>query len=421
MGRFLMTKRGLKNVRSDEDCSQIPSSVNDAIKEEPKRRMADLKTKIFQSRIPTFSLEKTVNETRTAGDKIEISFLDGAPEEAAKVEMQQQKIAKTISIGKPRDDGTKESKANKSDDFVPKKNLQNQTSGSFIPRKSFGGKPEENKSHENQQNTCVRDNQENTNEILIPGKNLGEHKENRSKKNSFKENQKDKSGSKSFGENQNHTSRGNKCSGENKTNRSLIPKMDPNESKEKIEKSVKVKSEDRHESKIPKKNSKDNQSDPSTSLSSSKSNQDIETHVELDEKNKSDNKCRSLIPKKSQEEKQETKTNLVLEEAVDEKADESLIPRKSQAENQEKTGSSLILVKTMEEKQDKTKQESLIPRKTSRESQDQSSCIFCGEKIILSKRICAEDKSFHRACFRCNFCNNPLRYFGHQTKSFEYL
>ena len=335
------------------------------------------------------------------------------------MEMQQQKIAKTISIGKPRDDGTKESKANKSDDFVPKKNLQNQTSGSFIPRKSFGGKPEHNKSHENQQNTCVRDNQENTNEILIPGKNLGEHKENRSKKNSFKENQKDKSGSKSFGENQNNTSHGNKGSGENKTNRSLIPKMDPNESKENIEKSAKVKSEDRHESKIPKKNSKDNQSDPSTSLNSSKSNQDFETHVELDEKNKS----RSLIPKKSQEEKQETKINL--EEAVDEnqeEADESLIPRKSQGENQEKTERCLILVKTMEEKQDKTKQESLIPRKTSRESQDQSSCIFCGEKIILSKRICAEDKSFHRACFRCNFCNNPLRYLVIRKKCFfEYL
>merc|ERR1719334_2491126 len=36
-------------------------------------------------------------------------------------------------------------------------------------------------------------------------------------------------------------------------------------------------------------------------------------------------------------------------------------------------------------------------------------CFFCGKKVYVVERMSAEGKFFHRACFRCDYCNILLR------------
>ena len=451
MGRFLMTKRGLNNVLSEEESSQIPSDLNEAIavesKKEPKR-MAGLETKIYQSRIPTFYAEKTLNEIRNTVAVLENeeSTLEGTPEEVAEV------IMITGDI-------LKENKDNTNGNLIPKKTLQHNKSGSSIPRKSFGENTSENRG-DNQlnksgssipkksfgdntsENRIFMDNQHNKSGSSIPRKSIGENPQQSTNGNrSFSENRQNKSASsiprrsfgeqntsvnrsfsenqdntrlipgKSIGENQQQNTSVNKSFSDNQDNTSgrLIPRKSlgenqqitsPKEDPEKIQgivipkKSVELNQEDAHENFIPKKSLKRTQGTTNVGLisgGSPKRNQDI-IHDDLVPKkpvieNTSANKTKSLIPKKSLEEKQENTNSLV---------------------------QLLILKKAMEENQEDKAHGSLIPRKTSEKANatDLSPCNFCGEKLLFVERVCAEGKSFHRACFRCNYCNIPLRYLG---------
>ena len=36
-------------------------------------------------------------------------------------------------------------------------------------------------------------------------------------------------------------------------------------------------------------------------------------------------------------------------------------------------------------------------------------CLFCAKKVYVVERMSAEGKFFHRACFRCDYCNILLR------------
>ena len=38
-------------------------------------------------------------------------------------------------------------------------------------------------------------------------------------------------------------------------------------------------------------------------------------------------------------------------------------------------------------------------------------CLFCAKKVYVVERMSAEGKFFHRACFRCDYCNILLRLF----------
>ena len=42
-------------------------------------------------------------------------------------------------------------------------------------------------------------------------------------------------------------------------------------------------------------------------------------------------------------------------------------------------------------------------------SRNSDSCFFCSKKVYVMERMSAEGKFFHRACFRCDYCNILLR------------
>ena len=385
MGRFLMTKRGLNNVHSEEASSEIPKDLDEAIdvgsKKESRRILADLETKIYQSRIPTFYAEKTVNETGNVSVENEVSILQRTPEEVAEViQMQQEKIENSV----PR-----------------KKTLQHNKSGSSIPRKSFGEKQQQNGSGVK----LVGGKEDNPSVSLVASKqqqktsgkrSFGDKRQNKSAssipRRSFGENQHpNRIGNKSFGEHEDKTSGiliPRKSFGENQeqnTSESLIPKMSPRENEENIEGTVIPVEEDTQDSSTPKKSLKNSQGSVSLIPGvTSRRNQDT-----IDE---------NLLPK-----------NTLLENH--EKTSKSLIPKKSLEENQENTNSCLILKNALEEKQDNGN-ESLIPRKSGEKANvrgELAGCSFCGEKLLFLERVCAEGKTFHRACFRCNYCNIQLR------------
>ena len=390
MGRFLMTKRGLNNVHSEEASSEIPKDLDEAIdvgsKKESRKILADLETKIYQSRIPTFYAEKTVNETGNVSVENEVSILQRTPEEVAEViQMQQEKIENSV----PR-----------------KKTLQHNKSGSSIPRKSFGEKQQQNGSGVN----LVGGNEDNPSVSLVASK----QQQETSGKRSFSNKRQNKSASsiprRSFGENQHPNRIGNKSFGENEdktsgiliprksfgenqeqnTSGSLIPKMSPRENEENIEGTLLSVEEDTQDNSTPKKSLKNSQGSVSLIPGvTSRRNQDT-----IDE---------NLLPK-----------NTLLENH--EKTSKSLIPKKSMEEN---TNSGLILKNALEEKQSNVPG-SLIPRKSAEKANvrelagsnvrgELACCSFCGEKLLFLERVCAEGKTFHRACFRCNYCNIQLR------------
>ena len=98
-----------------------------------------------------------------------------------------------------------------------------------------------------------------------------------------------------------------------------------------------------------------------------------------------------------------------------EDTNENSIPKslkKSQGseENHESINSGLILKNALEDNQDNGHR-SLIPRKTLEKTnvRDLALCNICDKKLHFVEKVCAEGKSFHRACFRCNYCNIQLR------------
>ena len=166
MGRFLMTKRGLNNVHSEEESSQI-QDLNEAIdvgsKKESRKILANLETKIYQSRIPIFYAEKTGN----VSVENEVSNLQRTPEEVAEViQMQQEKIENSVPS---------------------KKTLQHNKSGSSIPRKSFGEKQQQNGSEVN----LVGGKEDNPSVSLVAGK----QQQETSGKRSFSDKRQNKSAS----------------------------------------------------------------------------------------------------------------------------------------------------------------------------------------------------------------------------------
>ena len=89
----------------------------------------------------------------------------------------------------------------------------------------------------------------------------------------------------------------------------------------------------------------------------------------------------------------------------------SLKKSQGREENHESKNSGLILKNSLEEKQSNVPG-ILIPRKSGEKANvrgELAGCSFCSEKLLFLERVCAEGKTFHRACFRCNYCNSQLR------------